>query len=211
MVTTKRSADSNTRYERDSIGSGIALLERNVPVSYDDYLGAVPVQEESYDNTREKMRENLDRLLNYNRYSAQVVEEEAVCQTSTEEKVEEVINSAYVLEDEDIRPTSTTMQFGDIDAGEITNEMKNEVGEKENYRLSSKGKLLIVLYSLVVAVVMALIIVNTGVLNGLNTAKAESLNVLAEKQGIYAEVKAEGDRLADPERIIEIVEKDMIK
>lgn len=207
MVTTKRSANANSIYD----GSNVALLERNVPVSYEDYLVNVPTQEDSYDDAREKMRENLNKLLNYDRYNAEVVDATPTSEIA-DEKIEEIVNSSYVLDDEDIRPTSTTMQFGDIDAGEIQNEMKSEVVAKENYKLSSKGKVLIVLYSLVVAVVMALIMVNTGVLNGLNTAKAESMNLLNEKQGIYAEVVSKGEELANPDTIIDWAESNgMIK
>lgn len=207
MVTTKRSTNTSSSYD----STNVALLERNVPVSYEDYLVNVPTQEDSYDDAREKMRENLNRLLNYDRYSAEVVADAPVSQP-TVENVETVVNSTYVLDNEDIRPTSTTMQFGDIDAGEIQNEMKSEVTAHEGYKLSSKGKLLVVLYSLVVAVVMALIMVNTGVLTGLNTAKAQALSTLNEKQGIYAEIVAENEELANPENIINWAENNgMIK
>ena len=204
MVTARRSNEtSRTMYEQSTARGGVQVLER--PLAYEEFAQV------SVSDAAAERRKNLNDLLNYDRYSAEVVVD-APINEPVKEKVENVVNSAYVLDDVDIRPTSTTMQFGDIDAGEIQNEMKSEVTASEGYKLSGKGKVLVVLYSLVVAVVMALIMINTGVLNGLNTAKAETLGVLSEKQGIYAEIVAENNKLANPENIIEWAESNgMIK
>ena len=45
MVTTRRSTDSRSTYERNSSSARVDLLERTVSVSYDDYLVNMPAEE----------------------------------------------------------------------------------------------------------------------------------------------------------------------
>ena len=183
MVTTKRSDNSvNSFYSQSSVGVG--LLERNAPVSYDDYVSDNVTREESLAETKARMRRNLDMLLNYDKASAAV---------ATEEKIEEqqvVVNEAS-LQEEDIRPTGTTMQFGDIDIDQIRAEMRTEEKEKRQYRLSGKGKMAIVLYALTVVVVLALIILNTGVLNSLNKQNIQSMSTVSQLETEIASLNSE--------------------
>lgn len=182
MVTTKRSDNTvNSFYSQSSVGVG--LLERNAPVSYDDYVSDNVTREESLAETKARMRRNLDMLLNYDKASA----------VATEEKVEEqavVVNEAS-LQEEDIRPTGTTMQFGDIDIDQIRAEMRTEEKEKRQYRLSGKGKMAIVLYALTVVVVLALIILNTGVLNSLNRQNLQSMSTVGQLEAEIASLNTE--------------------
>ena len=181
MVTTRRSSDvTNGTYDNGSQRGGVALLER--PRSYSEQaVSASPVKKEDRDAERERMQKNLDKLLNYDRYSEQQAEE-----------VEEIQNSA-IHADEDIRPTSTTMQFGE-DIDQIREEMNHAVAttEDSSYHLNSKGKLAVILYSLAVAVILALIVLNTGVLaklSGTANAKAAELDsVMAKYEVIQSEI-----------------------
>ena len=182
MVTTRRSLDvTNGTYDNGSQRGGVALLER--PRAYNEQaISPSPVKEENRDTERERMQKNLDKLLNYDRYSEQQVED-----------VKELQNSA-LQSDEDIRPTSTTMQFGE-DIDQIREEMKQAVTTTEDstYRLNSKGKLAVILYSLAVAVILALIVLNTGVLATLSStanAKSAELNsVMARYEVVQSEIK----------------------
>ncbi len=168
MVTTRRSTRETAS---GAFATGVGVLER--PASYEEFVAA-PEKEKCTSAEEQKRRENLERLLNYDRYSEeteQVKVEEKVDQTS----VQDVIMS---LADEDIRPTSTTMQFGE-DIDQIRHEMnqkKEEVSVKRG--LNSRGRLAVTLYALVVTVILALIVLNTGVLaklSNLNQAKAAEL------------------------------------
>jgi cell division protein FtsL len=200
MVTTRRSNDSRSlTYERNSSSAGVDLLERTVSVSYDDYLTTVPAEEIKKDNTEERMRESLNQLLGYDRYSEQVLDSApAVAPVQT-------VNASS---DEDIRPTSTTMQFGSIGADEIHNEMRaDEVVATKH--VTGKGKLAIVLYSLILTVVMALVIINTGVLNGLNSSKAKAEARLNDATANYEQLVKENEALADPDRIGDIAENEL--
>lgn len=171
MVTTRRSNESYFDKLGENRG-GVALLEREkTPTDYNEFTNIDKKEEINVDEARQKMQQNLQKLLNYDRYS-ETVEDVAPVQ-------EEVVPEMDV-NNEDIRPTSTTMQFGTDDVDTMYNELKeNKESNKESYKLNNKGKFLIALYALAVVVVLALIIINTGILSRLdasNVAKEEKLN-----------------------------------
>ena len=72
------------------------------------------------------------------------------------------------MSDEDIRPTTTTTQFIDGDPQIFNDAEKSKEERKSAYRLNAKGRLVVVLYALVVTVILALIVLNTGVLKALS-------------------------------------------
>ncbi len=195
MITTKRSG--NVRIESYSKSNGqVGLLER--PVSnYKEYTNTAPAQEEDLETARARMQANLDRLLNYNKQIDEPIgaEQENIVMDATEtvEDAQVEVASATINADEDIKPTSTTMQFGDGDLDQMYKEMNVKTEEKHSYRLNAKGKLAVVLYSLAVAIILALIIFNTGLLANLksvNEVKTAELNqymadVASQDQVIY--------------------------
>ena len=192
MITTRRSSDSsNYIVESDFSRSNVAVLERNEANCFSTVSNHVSVETEQ--ETRARMQENLARLMNYDRYSEQVAEETACVET-------EIVNEASYSE-EDYRPTSTTMQFGEGEAEQIYNELPSHEEEKTSYRLNGKGKLVVVLYALLVTVMLALITINAGIipsLSGTVEAKAAELN---GKVSIYNELKTENEYLTGSEHI----------
>lgn len=181
MITTRRLTNSSTgSFVQQGGDSNVAVLERKQAKSFNEYV-APKQEQESLVEARERMQKNLDKLLNYDRYAEITKEEEqeAVAMEVASESVA-VVNA---VSEEDIRPTSTTMQFGDEDAEQIYNDMRRGSSERESYHLNSKGKLIVVLYALAVTIIMALIILNTGILAGLKnnqtvlSEKAQSLSV----------------------------------
>ena len=74
--------------------------------------------------------------------------------------------------EEDFRPTSTTMQFGDDNIEELREEMRKSEEEIQGYHLNSKGKIAVIIYSMVITVIFALIILNTGLLARLSAVIA---------------------------------------
>lgn len=192
MVITRRSADTvNSAYDNGSNG-GVGLLER--PIAQEQ-TASVETKEKVNSADAERMQKNLYKLLNYDRYAEQQMEEV---------KEEAVVSS---FSDEDIRPTSTTMQFGDDNIDQIREEMKQaSVDEETSYRLNSKGKIAVVLYSLVVAVILALIVLNTNILA---TVSAEHKSVQAELDAHVAQynaIQTEIDNISNPDYIIDVAE-----
>ena len=196
MVTTRRSSETGCSYERDSKG-GVQILER--PRAMEQTASTAS---ETQEEAKERMQRNLDRLLNYDRYAEQQVENIAVQQESVQ------------YSDEDIRPTSTTMQFGE-DIDQIREEMvKSSVMEDEatSYRLNAKGKVAVILYSLAVAVILALIVLNTGVLatlSGTAEAKSAELGVVMER---YSAIESDINDISSSDYIIQQAERlEMVK
>ena len=174
MITARR--ESNGFY--DSYGSergNVAVLERENAVNTE--------RTESIEDVRERMKRNLDMILNYDK-PAEVVSEPAPV-------VEEVEVSVAEAQDEDIRPTTTTMQFGDADVNQMFNELKEH--EKTEQKVSGKTKFVVALYAIAVAIVFALIIINTGVLS---VIKSKSELKQAELESIIAEYNAVSEDLA---------------
>jgi len=178
MITMKRSLIEESYATEETVGTQTAVLERN-STRVRRFEDVMPESDSvSVDEERLRMQRNLNRLLNYDKVEEVSEVEEVV---ATEAVVDEVATL-----DEDIRPTSTTLQFGDGNGEKLLQELNasERVANKEKYALTSKGKLVVVLYSLVVAVLIALIAINTGVLAGLKTdytASVEEANGLAAR------------------------------
>ena len=164
MITTRRSADSYSETFGDR-KANVALLEREyVPSSYEEFVGSERKEEVNFDEEKLTRQRNLQKLLNYDRYSETYVDEPVA-------EVAEVVEPVTVaMSEEDIRPTSTTMQFGDTDVSQMYQELRQEREQaRDSHKLNAKGKFILVLYALAVTVIMALIIVNTGVLSRLTS------------------------------------------
>lgn len=186
MITTRRSDGFvNAEHAR----GGVDVLERRASKNGD----TVPAREESMEEAKARMQRNLDRLLNYDRYSEMEAENAALNDAAVEEKAEATVHS-----DEDIRPTTTTTQFINGDPQIFNDAQKSKEVVGNGYKLNGKGKLVIALYALVVTVILALIVLNTGVLRSLSkdiaaldaTYKAQ-VSAVAEQQAEIAEISSD--------------------
>ena len=185
MVTTRRSADvANNVFDSTSNQGGVDLLERTT--AYEEQASQIVDNEKSDTEASERMQRNLYKLLNYDRFTEEQMQVK-----------EEVVSSN--LAEEDLRPTSTTMQFGDDSIEELREEMnKSQVEQDASYHLNVKGKVAVILYSLVVTVILALIVLNTGLLA---TLSAKSSAVYADYQATvqeYNAVVSEIDSISSP-------------
>ncbi len=208
MVTTRRDEKTSTYYESQR-GSAIDLLERKVP-SY----SAITEEksEESFEEAKERMQKNLDKLLNYDRYTesgyVQDIEMASVVTPETTPTAIEV-EAPVAFSEEDIKPTSTTLQFGDGEVDKVYDDMqKQKESQKSTYRLNGAGKLVVVLYSLAVTVILALIILNTGVLASLRSGNEAKAAILSEKVAEYQMLSEKIDAVSSNERVIDIAENE---
>ena len=195
MLTTRRQNET-TDYADYSARGGVTLLERRAAFR----------EEETTESTPESRRRNLLNLLNYD--NPEKLEEVASSRTEAVETVAEVAQ-APALNDEDIRPSSTTMQFGEGKTDQILNDLKrSREEEKTSYKLNGKGKLVVVLYALVVTVILALIVLNTGVLTAL-AGNVSSLSAeLADKTQAVAAQRTEIERISSADYVSDIAEND---
>ena len=188
MTNTMRSSDTVSSYYGNESMGGVALLERP----------ATAERTELFNHEQESVRQrrNMQNILNYDKMpSATAVIEESI-------QVQEV-KAEYSISEEDIRPTGTTMQFGGPDADSMRAEMRTETKEKKQYRLSTKGKMAIVLYALTVVVILALIVLNTGVLSSLNNKNIQSAQALEEVSSQYYALNQEIESASADQTVID--------
>ena len=194
--------ERTSSYSEAQRGSAIDLLERKTAVSNT----VTEERDETLEQAKERMQSNLQKLLNYDRYS-EVVEEAPA-------PVKEEVASAVAFSDEDIKPTSTTLQFGDGEVEKVYSDMQRQKeAQKTSFALNGKGKLVVVLYSLAVTVILALIVLNTGVLASLKNGNAAKASLLNEKVAEYQVVSQSIDSISSNEYVIDVAENDygMIK
>ena len=221
MITTRRSQSEITN-ER----TNVATLEREVPTSFNEYLvkDAVNEADDLKVSERARISQNLDLLMNYEKYLDQKeepVKAEAPVKAKAEapaapyfapERAQTVEIPEKTAAAEALKPSSTTMQFTETDMDTLYQDLQQEE-ESKGYYLNAKGKLMIALYALVVVAIMALIIINTSVLSALNLSFREKSENLAALQSRYEEMNRELDEISSDEHVIEIAEDEynMIK
>ena len=202
MVTTKR----NTAVYGENASNGITLIkERNVS-SFEEFMGANANTEnnETLSEARVRMQKNLERLLNYDRYNAEnmsAIVDDVV--ETTETVAVETPSPVKDFLDEDIKPTSTTLQFGDVSTDGIIKDISRQKNqERESFKLSSKGRLVVVLYSLALTIILALIVINTGVLARLGADKSTTIIALNDTVTEYNTVVDERIAFSSNENVI---------
>ena len=193
MVTTRRSNDVAVNSFDNLTSGGVGLLERTRAV--EEQASALE-QTTNYADS-ERMQRNLQKLLNYDRFTEESMEQVVVEQAQT-------TNFA----DEDIRPTSTTMQFGDDNIEQIREEISKSqsVVEEGAYHVNAKGKVAIVLYSLVVAIIMALIVLNTGVLATVTAKETATAQLLEAKVQEYSAIVDKVESISSPDYVIDVAQ-----
>lgn len=196
MITTRRSDGFTT----ESARGGVDLLEKT---SVNDRSTE---SVESFDEGKALRKRNLDKLLNYDRYAEFEAEKER--EEAAAPKAEAVAQKTVCSED-DIRPTKTTTQFIEGDPQIFNDAQRSKEIEKDGYKLNAKGKLIVVLYALVVTVVFALIVLNTGILKTL-TSDVDNLSKIYEaKVAAVQEQNAIIEEISSPEHVMQIAENEL--
>lgn len=207
MTTTIRSSRNGS--ETETYSYGVDLLERRGA----EVSSVQAETSETEEQTRERMRHNLERLMNFGKEET-VASAAADAAVNADVKTAEISDHAVLtneivdVSDDDIRPTSTTMQFGNDGKETVFKDMAKQK-EESSYKLNGKGKAIVILYAVAVVVVLALIILNTGVLSVLsrmNSAKAETL---VEKKNEVAALYEEIEEVSSDEYVIRIAEEEL--
>ena len=170
---------------------------------------ALPWKEERFSaedvNQKERTSSNLEKLLNYEKYIGRT--ENVIEDLAIEVKEPEIKTAPKASSNEDIMPSSTTMQFGDTDPSVFMKDMRKEkaVATKHHskFEMSTNGKILVSVYAIVIATIMALIVINTSLIASLRnaaTARAEKLNGLS---ATHQELMTELDNISSDQYVIE--------
>ena len=116
---------------------------------------------------------------------------------------------------EDVMPSSTTMQFEKENTEvyedlRLKNKNKNKV--EKNYKISTKAKLLVAVYSLVVATILSLIVINSRMLKNLDNSIDNYSSQVSTLSQEYTVVMDElGDVMSDNTIIEKAIEMGMEK
>ena len=110
--------------------------------------------------------------------------------------------------DENLMPSSTTMQFESDEDNDIYEEVrpKNETDLQKKYKINTKGKVLIAVYALVIATILSLIVINSRMLRSLDNSISGYTGKITELTEQYTNVNAELDYVKSDEVIIEKAE-----
>lgn len=141
-------------------------------------------------------------------YQAQTVE------NSYENSYVNADNYGDAVTEEDITPTPTTMQFGKAEANPVLDDMERQKREQsESYKLNAKGKFVVALYAVAVALILTLIVLNTGILAVLSKNNAESVAKLSARVQEYNSVVAEIEEASSESHVVSVAENEygMIK
>lgn len=114
----------------------------------------------------------------------------AINAVSTEilgEHTEEVAVAPEEYEDEDLRPTSTTIQFQTI--GKV-NTQKESVAVKKNFVFGKKEKIIVAVFVAVVVALLAIVIVNSTIISNLNADIAHVQEGITTVRGAIAGVNS---------------------
>ncbi len=221
MITTRRETTAE-EMARNEARSRLGLLERTEPRSFNEAYDA-PV--ETNEEHAEQTHDNLNMILNYEKYLAETkrkeAEEAAEAQrieetrrfAESEARAQEAVrlaaqveaNPEATYEGDLYTPSGTTMQFKNDNVGELYNDLeKQEAKENAKYHLNARGKLLAAIYAIVVVTILALIIINTSVLASIRSNNAASAETLEAMRAEYAEVLREYDRVSSDDYVINI-------
>ena len=176
--------------------SDTAVLSEDSVLGY-QILEQAPATAETPEETRARKSRNLDKIMNFEKYQ---LEEE---RDSAPQKLDELIRSVdgVQLTSEDLAPSSTTMQFKDKKSAEDFYESAaNE--EKFTFKLNTRGKLLIAVYAAVVAVILAFIILNTGIINSIQNKLSEKEAMVENLQSAYAQIEENIKEVSSDEYVI---------
>ena len=161
--------------------------------------------------TENIVRGGYEELFAFNKKSnTTVTKTKMEYQTPTMELVSTVapakVDARREVLNEDIMPSTTTMQFEKANTEvyedlRVKNKNKNKV--EKNYKINTKAKLLVAVYSLVVATILSLIVINSRMLKNLDNSIDNYTSQVASLNQEYTAVMDELDYAMSEETIID--------
>ena len=161
--------------------------------------------------TENIVRGGYEELFAFNKKSnTTVTKTKMEYQTPTMELVSTVapakVDARREVLNEDIMPSTTTMQFEKANTEvyedlRLKNKNKNKV--EKNYKINTKAKLLVAVYSLVVATILSLIVINSRMLKNLDNSIDNYTSQVANLNQEYTAVMDELDYAMSEENIID--------
>ena len=146
------------------------------------------------------IKKNWEQLMSFNkRQDAPVRKELKAYETPTVKYqmnaiFDTAVEEAQVVENVDLKPSTTTMQFEKSEQNDIYQEIRPAVSSKEEkgYKINTRSKVLIAVYALVVVTIFSLIILNSRMLknldNSIDNYSAQVAELTVERNEIMNEL-----------------------
>lgn len=140
-----------------------------------------------------KIADNFDRIINYDAYARQ----DAV--KDREHAVNSFVNGANY----EISPSATTMQYKDMPKAEIYQDYRAEAGYYTQTKVRPSAKLAVVILTLIVAILSALVVLNTALLSNMNSLIGSRLSEVENLETEYASLVDELTEVSSDQSIID--------
>ena len=175
------------------------VIERNEPVPrVEDFTASHVNEEVSSENVYlvENARADADLFRADSAINKRVDETENVTENALQDEEE----------NEDLRPTPTTIQYQTTNVKKVTEEGKISVkSEKKRIGFSKKDKIIIAVAVTVIIALFVLIIVNSAVISGLNSDVSALQNSLTEAENAYTEALAAKEAYLEESNLFQVV------
>lgn len=175
------------------------IIDRNVPVSNIEEVNVAPVQEE--------VRPESLYLVENARADADVFRADSLVNRRVVETAETTANSSVDEEEnEDLRPTATTIQYRTANAVKPTEKSKIAThSSTKKLGLTKKDKIIIAVAVTVIIALFVLIIVNSAVISGLNSDVSTLQSALTQAENAYSEALSAKEAYLEESNLLQVV------
>lgn len=147
--------------------------------------------EEAAFNSR--IADNFDRIMHFEAYTG----------TNAVKERNQTVSSFVSGVDVDATPSSTTMQFENMNRAEIYQDYRVEGGYQTKTKVRASAKLAVAVLAIIVALLSVLVILNTSLLKNLNGVIDGKLSEVSKLQSEYQSLQSELDEISSDETIID--------
>ncbi|MBQ3235724.1 MAG: hypothetical protein IJA97_06165 [Clostridia bacterium] len=174
------------------------VIEKNTFVDEFEVQAAAETSVKTEVSSEEKafnsrISDNFDRIMHYDTYN----------RTDSVKERNQTVSSFVAGVNLDATPSSTTMQFENLNRAEIYQDYRVENGYSTKTKVRSSAKLVVAMLAILVAILSVLVILNTSLLknmNGVIDGKLAEVNALQEE---YTSLQEELKDVSSDEVIIE--------
>ncbi len=170
--------------------------ESNVQVNTLENVNANVSEEAREFNS--KIADNFDRIINYDAYT----------RTDSVQQTQQTVNTFISGYNYDASPSSTTMQFENMPKAEIYQDYRVDTGYVATTKVRTSAKVAVVILSLVIALLSALVVLNTSLLKNMNNSIDGKLTELQALEQEYMTVQEELSDVSNDQTIIDKAQND---
>ena len=140
-----------------------------------------------------RIADNFDRIMHYDTYN----------RTDAVKERNQTVSGFVSGVNYDTKPSSTTMQFERMNRAEIYQDYRAEASYQTQTKVRATAKIAVAVLALIVAILSALVILNTSLLKNMNGVIDGKLTEIEALQEEYSALKDELSEISSDETIID--------